>query len=220
MGRPKRVLQKAIAVIGEGYTEREYFDYVRVTRQFKFHFKPDLCKPSNYRDIFDKAKKLKEENYDLVFCVLDIDTIIRENKLEDFIAKSKELNQKNIITIASNPCIEFWFLLHFQANTNLKFYEDCNQLIKYLKKYIPNYSKSHKHRSEQTKFKTMESNEGLERALMNSKKILKNLNSNKKPTSSSFSEVSLVLNQLQRCKECNFKEDCDNCGSLIEAFFK
>jgi coenzyme F420-reducing hydrogenase alpha subunit len=66
MGRPKRVLQKAIAVIGEGYTEREYFDYVRVTRQFKFHFKPDLCKPSNYRDIFDKAKKLKEENYDLV----------------------------------------------------------------------------------------------------------------------------------------------------------
>ncbi|MFA7671630.1 MAG: RloB family protein, partial [Sphaerochaetaceae bacterium] len=144
MARVKRALKKAIAVIGEGYTERDYFNYIRVTRQFKFSFKPELCKPSNYKEIFNKAKQLKQEDYDLIFCVLDIDTIIRENHLADFAKRCKQLGSKNIIPIASNPCIEFWFLLHFQKHTSFKFYEDCNQLMEQLQKYIPNYNKNHK----------------------------------------------------------------------------
>jgi hypothetical protein len=40
-------------------------------------------------------------------------------------------------TIASNPSIEYWFLLHFE-DTNKVFI--ASELKKYLKKYIPDYS--------------------------------------------------------------------------------
>lgn len=109
--RQKRKVTKAIAIVGEGMSEWLYFDYIRTDRRYPFELRPDLPKHSDYRTVFAHAKKLLSSGYDFVFCVVDVDTIVAQNKQEEFINACHSLDGK-LIPITSNPCIEFWFLLY------------------------------------------------------------------------------------------------------------
>ena len=71
--------------------------------------------------------------YDQVWCVLDVD---QHPKLKDALA----LAEKHQINVAlSNPCFEFWLLLHFGrfATTG----QSRNQIQRELKRHIPGYCK-------------------------------------------------------------------------------
>jgi len=100
------------------------------------------------------AKNSKDDPYDKVFCVIDRDkhqdfndaiTFIRGNHE---ISVSKTKNKTKIYGIVSNPCFEFWILLHFILTTKqfgIGQLSPCQDLINNeLKKYIPHYSKSDK----------------------------------------------------------------------------
>jgi hypothetical protein len=49
--------------------------------------------------------------------------------------------------IINNPCLEFWFLLHFESTS--KFFNNCEEANKQLKKYLPDYKKSSKYFTKQ-----------------------------------------------------------------------
>ncbi len=100
------------------------------------------------------AKDSKDDPYDKVFCVIDRDEHQDFNEAIALIRKNHKIsipkikNKTKIYGIVSDPCFEFWILLHFTFTTR-RFgggeSSPCQDLINNeLKKYIPHYSKSNK----------------------------------------------------------------------------
>ena len=136
-----------VTIIGEGETEWYYFNNLKATERYKFKITPELPKHSDYKTIIKTARKKRDEGYDLVFCVLDMDRMLA-NKTE-LNGYNKEKNKsrlnKNIVFIETMPCIELWFLLHFYSVYSNKIYLDYNSVSKELKKHIPDYDKTIKY---------------------------------------------------------------------------
>lgn len=133
-----------VAIVGEGDTEWYYFTNMRQCEKFNFKVEPELPKHSDYKSIINTARRKRDEGYDMVFCVLDLDRIITnttENKgyLEE---KSKKKANNGIEFVETMPCIELWFLLHFIDRYSSKVYMDYEQVSKPLKDFIPNYEKT------------------------------------------------------------------------------
>lgn len=138
----KRKNKILIAVEGTNKTEKIYFS------NFDDGKKPytiTIAK-GNDTDPLGMIKLLSKEidkrdidlsNGDIAFCIFDTDINSKKNKIiEDAINLAKE---KGIRVITSTPCIELWFLLHFEYTTARL---SNNGVIKRLKKYLPKYQKN------------------------------------------------------------------------------
>ncbi len=101
----EKTLKKSITVVGEGLTEWMYFNHIRRKQRYSFSLNPDLPKHSSYTYIFAKAEELCANGFDIAFCILDIDTILQDKKLEGSKNACRQL-PNNIIPITNNPCIE------------------------------------------------------------------------------------------------------------------
>lgn len=80
---------------------------------------------------------------DFAYCVFDRDKHRTFNDAMQVLGSSRYKNK--LVRILSDPCFEFWLLLHF-AYTTKSFCvagddSNCNEVIKELKKYITNYQK-------------------------------------------------------------------------------
>ena len=51
---------------------------------------------------------------------------------------------KGFMFIETNPCTEFWFLLHFLPTLQVKHYTSYEQLLPELQRYMPGYEKTKK----------------------------------------------------------------------------
>lgn len=139
-----RSLKPAIAVIGEGITEQIYFTQLKHYEKLDFSLKPSLPKHSSIKSIADKAVELIEKEFDHVFCLFDLDEINRDRHIkEEYEQLKRELHGPQITFIENNPCMEFWFLLHFIQTT--KEFDNYRQLETELKKHIPDYEKTKKY---------------------------------------------------------------------------
>ena len=74
---------------------------------------------------------------DVAYCIFDTDIDPNKNKIiDDAILLAKK---NNIRIITSSPCIEMWFLLHYDYTTSNM---DNEEVIKRLKEYYPKYEKN------------------------------------------------------------------------------
>lgn len=82
-------------------------------------------------------RNLDLSNGDMAFCVFDTDEDSNKNKL---IIRAKEYAiKKGIEMISSTPCIELWFLLHYEYTTaNLSNDETIKRLKNHYQKYEKN----------------------------------------------------------------------------------
>lgn len=148
MGRRinKKETRFKVAIVGEGDTEWYYFTSMRQYEKFSFKVEPDLPKHSDYKTIIKTARRKRDEGYDLVFCVLDLDRILTNptEKKGYELEKSKTKSNKGIEFIETMPCIELWFLLHFLDKYSSKTFLNYKQVVAPLKKYISNFDKSTK----------------------------------------------------------------------------
>ncbi len=140
----QKSFHKRVAIIGEGLTEWFYFNSLRQTERFKFDLKPELPKRSEFRELIKLARQKKEEGYDLVYIVLDMDRMIQNasEKHAYFNEKSKTKKNSGIHFIESMPCIELWFLLHFLKAYSSRTYQSFEEIKPRLEKYYPEYEKS------------------------------------------------------------------------------
>jgi len=130
-------------IIGEGETEQTYFK--EIGSSFKIKVDPDLPSKPDYENIFKRAEAKFDPDIHLhVFCLIDLDYIHRNKKIgEYYTAKDKILNKlkkKNLTVIESCPCIEYWFLLHFEYTYSPAY--DCSEIENKLKRHIPDYKKN------------------------------------------------------------------------------
>ena len=143
IGKPRNKKNKIIiAVEGKNKTEKIYFDNFD---DGKKNYSITIAR-GNDTDPMKLVRNLEKEmrkreislkNGDKVFCVFDVDIDYKKNKV---IEEAKEFASKNgIQIITSTPCIELWFLLHYDYTTAPL---TNNEVMKRLKKYYPKYEKN------------------------------------------------------------------------------
>ncbi len=142
----KRTGKKSYSIIVEGQTEVWYLQLMKEYEKLpRIDIKPELPKKKKLKELFELVKD-NTQIYDKVIWLLDIDAIMRNNQVEEFKKYVKQLqgNGRAIILI-NNPCLEFWFLLHFKETGKL--FSRCDEVITELKKFetLKNYKKTEKY---------------------------------------------------------------------------
>jgi hypothetical protein len=172
-------MSKSIAVIGEGKTEWFYFESMRVYCHFPFKLKPGLPKHSDITSIQRLAEKSIEEGYDYVLCVIDMDNILKNKKekakYDSFRKKFKDRmkGKGQVLFYETNPCTEFWFLLHFLKTAECdKHYHSADELIHELQAYMPGYDKSEKYFKKVKIYEYLITHGNLERAIISSEQAI------------------------------------------------
>jgi len=143
----------------DGETEIWYLQMLkRNERQLKLNIEPKLPQRKSIDEQFKLVKDLSEREYSKVFWIVDLDTITKESRetpkgrkspLKTLIELRKKLQKdnKNVISIINNPCLEFWFLLHFEKTSKL--FDTCDKAENELKKHIKDYEKTQKYFTKQ-----------------------------------------------------------------------
>lgn len=196
--KPIKPTNKRIAVVGDGQTEKIYFDKLKEVESLRnVSLKPDLPKNAgSYKGVFNKAESLYAEGYDEVYCLIDIDKVLSDNTLAKYLTDKKRIKKKGIIIFESNPCIEFWFLLHYVRTT--KTFSNCESAEKELQKYFPNYVKNQDYLVQSNIYKILKVN--LLKAIENGEWIENNLIENDYNSSKSeiFKLIKILLPGLFR----------------------
>ena len=103
-------------------------------------------------------KDLAGREYLSVFWLVDLDVLLKEHRealkgrktsLQAFVEYRSILlkRYKNVAVIVTNPCLEFWFLLHFEKTS--KVFDTCGKAESELKRYIHDYEKTQKYFTKQ-----------------------------------------------------------------------
>ena len=123
-------------------------------QQIRLTIKPELPKKKRIEDLCELVCKLAQEEYDKVFWIVDLDQIKKEQReatggkkdpMRTFIeCREKVLHgkkyAKRVRVIVNNPCLEFWFLLHFIYTA--KAYKDYKEMEEDFKKHMKDYDKN------------------------------------------------------------------------------
>ncbi len=173
----KRTVTKSVAIIGEGETEWFYFDSLRITCRYPFKVAPDFPQHSDVKHILKLVESyLNKQQYDFIVCLFDMDRLLQqpsEMRLYNN-AKKKYAAKKyagRVMFIETNPCTEFWFLLHFLPNVVCRQYESYEQLLPELQKHMPGYEKTKRYFTKTNLYKYLTEHGDLERAVQNSEKL-------------------------------------------------
>ena len=144
----KRVPVPSFAFVVDGETEIWYLEMLkRNERGINLRIKPEIPQKKGLDDQFELVCNLASSEYDRVYWIVDLDTIIKESNeaptgvktpLTSFFEMKTYLSDKlqNVQVIVNNPCLEFWFLLHLKRTSrykNIKILPEmfrCNQGIK------------------------------------------------------------------------------------------
>lgn len=134
-------------ISGGEKTELYYFQHINTIKGTSFNIEPKYFgKESNYTKKFPKriSEILKNNNDAKIFCVFDFDTVYdndaNKTRHENFVKNIKDNIDKGIVVLCpSMPCIEYWFLLHFEDNNALyKTCSDLNEPLKIMREYFSN----------------------------------------------------------------------------------
>lgn len=145
-------------IIVDGDCEYWYFKMLkRNEKTLAADLKPEIPQKKKLKKQFEKV--IEESNhYDKVFWIVDYDVIHNESRASKNGAETpkqafkKYVSQlakkyKNVVIIINNSCLEFWILLHFE--TTGKYFDNCEDATKQLKKHLPNYEKTSKYYTKQ-----------------------------------------------------------------------
>lgn len=164
-------LRKSIAIIGEGETEWFYFDSLRTACRYPFKIAPQIPQHSDIPHIVKLAQLYVSKDYDFVVCLIDMDRLLSHPAEMDVYRQAKAKSGPNIIWIETNPCTEFWFLLHFMPELSTKCYETCDDVITDLQKYMPGYEKTSRYFQRAKLYEYLRDNGDINRAIKHAEKL-------------------------------------------------
>jgi hypothetical protein len=149
----KRSTNRVIAIIGEGETEKTYFESLKSVEKealskINLVIKPELPGNSSFSSLVEKAEELINDGAERSYVVLDMD-VVKTKYRSDYQKKVQEYsNPKNkyndkITFIENDLCFELWILYHFQYTTAPQSKCDCytDRIKRSVKDYDKNYAK-------------------------------------------------------------------------------
>ena len=153
MRRGKKIQTKqSFAVVVDGETEYWYLQMLKRNEpNIPFNIKPQILQKKNINQQYDLVTALLEDDYDKVFWIVDLDVLLKEEReknnstssLQQFLSYWRKLsNQNKVVVIVNNPCLEYWFLLHYK-NTS-KVFTACADAEKQVSQHLKGYEKTKK----------------------------------------------------------------------------
>lgn len=154
MRRKTKVIRKAhptFAIVVEGECELWYFQMLkRNERHLRVNIEPKIPQRKSLEEQFTMVVNLSED-YSRVFWIIDLDVVLSASNAAKRGVKTpmqvlKEYSEKvtshypNVTIIINNPCLEYWFLIHFVYSSRI--FGNCGAVEKELKKAFPGYTKS------------------------------------------------------------------------------
>jgi len=130
----------------DGKSAPQYFEVLRKYHKYspqsfvvdKISYGTDPCsvvdRAVDFKKELEKNEDLCEEDGDRVWVVIDVD---QHQGMNDACQRAQS---SDIEILISNPCFEYWILLHFEDTA--PGVHDCNELIKkHLKRHLKDYDK-------------------------------------------------------------------------------
>lgn len=189
----------SIAIIGEGETEWFYFESLRVAKRYPFKVAPTLAQHSDIGHIVKLVERFVKDGFDRVFCLLDMDRLLRVPKEMQIYQNAKRKYGKcrdtKVVFVETNPCTEFWFLLHFLPGLTSKNYATYEDVLPDLRRYLPDYDKTKRYLSRTNLYQYLCMEGDLARAMQNSE-TLRRLSLENPEDYRSYSEIHEVLKAL------------------------
>ena len=155
MRKSKNISQPRKSVFSfvvDGKCEFWYLQLLKQHETLNINLEPKLPQKKKLNDQFELIKTLVDES-EKVFWIIDFDTVLKESRetkkgnitpLREFQElHNKCMTNEKITVIVNNPCLEFWFLVHFERTS--KYFATYEQLEKSLKKYLSDYEKTEKY---------------------------------------------------------------------------
>lgn len=164
-------VRKSIAIIGEGETEWFYFDSLRTACRYPFKIAPEMPQHSDIPHMAKLAERYVARDYDIIVCLVDMDRILSNPSEMTTYKHIKKNSHSNIIWIETNPCTEFWFLLHFMPELSVKHYATCSDVIPDLQKYMPGYEKTSRYFQRAKLYEFLRDNGDIGRAIRHAEKL-------------------------------------------------
>ena len=158
-------VKKSIAIIGEGETEWWYFETLRISCRYKFKVAPDFPQHSDIPHMAKLAADYVKRETDYVVCLVDMDRLLRLPKEMATYQQLKKSSSRNVIWIETNPCTEFWFLLHFLPQLSTKHYETYEDVLPDLQRYMPGYEKTARYFRKNNLYKYLTEHGDMQRAI-------------------------------------------------------
>lgn len=151
----KRKFKKVCTFIVEGETEKWYINQLKIEENIS-HIKisPEIIRKSSLKYQYHMIEEYAEYS-DIIYWIIDYDII----KYQDFQSKTNRCSEElkiyinklnisrklknKIVIIINNPCLEFWFLLHFKYSSRQ--YQNYKELKFEFGKIeiLKNYEKTH-----------------------------------------------------------------------------
>ena len=183
MARRKEKISKprkdTFAIIVDGETEVWYFHMLKRNEpSLQVNIEPKIPQKKSLSEQYEKVIQLAED-FTKVFWIIDLDVVIKESKeskkrkptqiqqLKKYLDELKK-NYDNVITILNNPCLEYWFVLHFEQTT--KYFLKCLDAENQLKKHLNKYKKTQKYFTKQDNDIYMKLKSKLSTALVNTQR--------------------------------------------------
>lgn len=164
-------VKKSIAIIGEGETEWFYFDSLRIARRYPFKVAPDFPRHSDIHHLAKMANDYVQRQYDHVVCLVDMDRMMAHPTEMDTYRRLKRQSSNKVMWIETNPCTEFWFLLHFLPQLSTRQYQTYDDLLPELQRYMPGYEKSVRYFRKTNLYNFLVTHGDIDRAMANSEKL-------------------------------------------------
>jgi hypothetical protein len=176
-----RKFKQSYLFVVEGETEIWYFQMLKRNEKEiikNINLVPEIPTKKSIEEQYEIIIKNLNVGYDKIFWIVDLDKILENSNktkkgnlsdIEKFKNYRTDLINKKVIVVVNNPCLEFWFLLHFKYTS--KSFKDCDDLQKELKKHLKDYKKTEKYYTKNDNDIYLRLKEHLNTALENSKKL-------------------------------------------------
>ena len=134
--------------------------------------------------------------YDYVVCLVDMDRLLAHPAEMETYKHLKSKSDSCVLWVETNPCTEFWFLLHFLPSLAIRHYANQDQAIAELRKYMPGYEKTQRYLAKANIYCYLRDNGDLSRAMSNAEQLCK-LSRDNEDDLMAYSEVHKVLRLLK-----------------------
>ncbi|MBO7569696.1 MAG: RloB domain-containing protein [Bacteroidaceae bacterium] len=160
------------------------------------------------------SAKLSEEyvkrDTDYVVCLVDMDRLLRVPAEMATYQQLKKNSPRNVIWIETNPCTEFWFLLHFLPQISTKHYESYEDVLPDLQRYMPGYEKTAHYFRKNNLYKYLTEHGDLQRAIDNARELTR-LSEASPEDKMAYSQMHLVFELIKSMDE----EEADKNGQKV-----
>lgn len=149
--------KNAVSIIADGETEKWYFQLLNQEEDLRLPITYKLPK-GNLQEVYEVVKEQCSLPFTKVIWIIDFDVIVREERerakstpspvalFRDILneVNSQPKKNPNLHVYINNPCLEFFYLLHFKETSRYYSMYEPN-LRKDLQSVLPNYEKSEKY---------------------------------------------------------------------------